>query len=136
MMNWKLYLMSALLGLLTSTSAQEKPVEFRIEGEVPDGWEVVESVDAPMVEKWVELKSGEKKKVLLRSFVLRPIADKESKFSVVDPLKISSGQKIDDVLFSQNENLTQTQDELSTMLQRLRALLATLPTTKEAQSES
>ena len=77
----------------------------------------------------MELKSGEKRLVLLRSFVLRPKASDQSKFSVIDPLKISSGQKLDDVVMSQNDNLSQTEGELATMLARLKTLLATLPAT-------
>ena len=135
-MNRKRYFFAALLGLCSYAGGEEDQKKLQIQGEVPEGWEVVESMEAPVVERWVELANGEKKKISLRPFVLRPIADKESKFSVMDPLKISSGLKFDDVLNSQNENLVQTQDELDTMLQRLRSLLATLPTQTETKKES
>lgn len=133
----KISLLAIMSSFVTLAAEQKEEKEFKVQGEIPEGWEVVESSDGPVIEKWVELKSGEKKKLLLRSFVLRPIVtDKELKFSAADAFRISSGQKIDDILASQNENLSQTENELAVMLQRLHELLASLPNSNPPLKES
>lgn len=117
----------AVFGVNQLAAEETKEVKVQIQGEVPEGWEVVESTEGPFIEKWVELKSGEKKKIFVRPFVLKPIVKEENEGKTMDPLKLDSGRKLDELLKHQNENLSQTQQDLSEMLTRLRALLATQP---------
>lgn len=109
--------------------ADEKK-EFQVLGEVPEGWEVVVLSEAPAIEKWVELKNGEKRKILLKPYSLRPKTDEGAQFSVADPLK-AAGQKLDEVLANQNLNLSSSEQDLATMLSRLKQLLRTLPAAAE-----
>ena len=126
----------ACIGLWASEKGGEpEGAKFEITGEVPEGWEVVELSDAPLIEKWVELKSGEKKKVLLRPFGLKPIRSDESKFTVSNPLETSAGDNLSEVVEAQNENLVQSQEELSSMLTRLKQLLLTLPNPIEPEQK-
>ena len=106
---------------------------FTIQGEVPEGWEVVELSDAPAIEKWIETKEGEKKKVLVKPFGLKPVVDKDSNFTVSNPLENASGQDITEVLEAQSMNLAQSDAELSSLLNRLKALLQSLPATTESK---
>lgn len=132
-------LVFSLAGLIYVSSAEkgeEDSVVFEIQGKVPEGWEVVELIDAPMIEKWVELKNGEKKRILVKPFGLKPIVAEDAKFTVSNPLEVPSGQDIDEVLEGQNINLAQSEEELSVMLNRLKALLLTLPASIENKKES
>ncbi|MGJ8725548.1 MAG: hypothetical protein ACSHYB_13400 [Roseibacillus sp.] len=116
---------------------QEKAsLTFEIQGEVPEGWEVVELVDAPAIEKWIEMKDGEKKRVFVKPFGLKPIVDNASKFTVSNPLENASGQNMEEVLEEQNINLAQSEEELTLLLNRLKALLLSLPASTENQKES
>lgn len=133
--HWKIYLGCFVLSFAALSGEEEKEKEFQVVGEVPAGWKVVASSDGPLIEKWVELKSGEKKRLLLRSYMLKPNDDKAFKNAAVDHLTMSSGQKMDSVLISQNENLGQTGDELALMLQHLKSLLASLPKTTTESKE-
>ena len=133
----RLFLFLAL-SLCAWAVEEEKTVadSFQIMGEVPEGWKVVELSDAPLVEKWIALKNGERKKVFLRPFVLKPVSNEESKFTVSNPLETSSGHNMSTVVEAQNENLVQSQEELSAMLNRLKQLLRTLPTPTEQEKKS
>lgn len=131
--------LSILAALSICAGASEKGTEdevmdYQITGEIPEGWEVVPLLDAPLIEKWVELKDGKRKKVLLRPYGLKPISDQKSKFTVANPLETSSGNNLSEVVEAQNENLVQSQDELSSMLARLKRLLLTLPATTEPKN--
>lgn len=131
--NSLLFLVAITQGLVAQGEEKES---FQITGEVPEGWEVVELSEAPLVEKWVVLKSGEKRKIMVRPFGLKPVSNNESKFTVENPLETSTGQNMSEVVEAQNENLVQSQNELSSMLHRLKQLLETLPHTPESQKKS
>ena len=94
---------------------------------------MVELVDAPLIEKWVEMEDGEKKRVLVKPFGLKPVVDHSSNFTVSNPLESASGQNIEEVLENQNINLGQSEEELSVMLNRLKALLLSLPATTQSK---
>ena len=131
-----LWLKLSLLGLMAVAYAeQDEPTSshFEIQGEVPEGWEVVELVDAPAIEKWIETKDGEKKLVLVKPFGLKPIVDKTSNFTVSNPLENAQGQDMEEVLEAQNMNLAQSEEELSVLLNRLKALLLSLPASTESK---
>ena len=74
---------------------------------------MVELDDAPAIEKWVEMKDGQKKMVLVKPFGLKPVVDKASNFTVSNPLETATGQNIEEVLEAQNMNLAQSEEELS-----------------------
>lgn len=115
---------------------KDSVVEPQILGEVPEGWQVVELHDASPIEKWVKLKNGEERKLLLKPYGLQPVSSEETQFTVVDPLKTSTGQKLDAVLDTQNENLAESEIELSTMLARLKQLLGSLPNQTQDEKSS
>ncbi len=130
----RLFLVAAIFSATSQVGADpETDRSYQINGDVPEGWEVVAVENVAPVKKWVTLKSGEKKKVFVRPFALKPVADQDAKFTVKNPLETSSGQDLSAVVEAQNENLVQSQAELSSMLTRLRQLLRTLPVQSESE---
>lgn len=101
--------------------------EFSIIGEVPEGWEVVELTDAPLIEKFVKLKNGEEKRLLAKPFVLKPVREEQPKFLVANPGKLEAGGDLEQLLAAQNANISHTNEEMSAVLARLKQLLLTLP---------
>ena len=130
----RILLLLALAGVFSVVQAEQGESSvptFEIQGEVPEGWEVVELVDAAPIEKWVEMKDGEKKKVLVKPFGLKPIVLQDSNFTVSNPLENVAGHNLQEVVETQNKNLAQSEEELSVLLNRLKALLLSLPATTE-----
>ena len=122
--------------LSAKEEGQDAAVELSVLGEVPEGWQVVELADAAPIEKWVKLKNGEERKILLKPFALQPVSNEQAKFTVANPLKTSSGREIETVLDEQNENLAASGNELSTMLGRLKQLLLSLPNQSQEKTKS
>ena len=126
----------SLLGMTCISYAEQEELAsstFEIQGEVPKGWEVVELADAPAIEKWIEMKDGQKKKVLVKPFGLKPAMDKSPNFTVSNPLENALGEKMEEVLEAQNFNLARSEEELSGLLNRLKALLSSLPQSTESK---
>ena len=129
-------LVLAFAGMLSVAQAEQKNSTadtVKIQGQVPEGWEVVQLVNVAPIAKWVETKDGGKKKVFVKPFGLQPIADKGSAPAGSNPLGGGSGQKLEEAVEGQNMNLAQSQEEFSVLLNRLRALLGSLPETTANQ---
>ncbi|MFC0016435.1 hypothetical protein AAFN60_07310 [Roseibacillus persicicus] len=128
-----LLLAAASLAASEKAKEEEPSPEFRVVGEVPEGWEVVELTEAPAIEKIVTLKNGDEKRLFLKPFVLKPQHDDQPKFSVSNPGKVKAGSDLKELLEDQNSNISHTSEEMSAVLARLKQLLLSLPDPTESK---
>ncbi|MDP0491990.1 MAG: hypothetical protein Q7Q71_13150 [Verrucomicrobiota bacterium JB023] len=126
----------SLCSLWAEGPAIKQPRDPALLGAVPAGWQVVEAEGQPPLVRKIVLKDGSEAEVKVRPFVLKPIADNQTKFSVRDP----SFQKKDGfyqplleaAIQRQEQALREGERDMEVALNNLRQLLLTLP---EAEPE-
>lgn len=90
-----------------------------IQGEIPEGWEVVPDPSGECVTHVLELKNGDKREVRVPRMILRPILSGEQ----VDASNQAS-LKVSGALANQGEHLANSQSEMRSVLNRIRILLS------------
>jgi len=111
-------LLPVILGVATYSLASLADAEDGLEvvGEVPENWVVVRDLDRLQVEQRVELEDGTEKVVMVPQVVLQPAVESQKK-------DLDSALKLEKALSLQSKQLANTEVQMESVLNNLRALL-------------
>lgn len=114
-------ILAATFALGEEAATAPAPSVFTIQGEVPEGWEVVADPSGAKVVQRVKLANGEEKEVFLPRLILRPIGKREP--SPSEKTSIQFGKALE----KQGEHLSNSQEDIQSVLRRVRLLLSQSP---------
>lgn len=114
-------LLFVLGGIGAFAENPEKPqpvVPPVIQGEIPDGWEVVPDSTGETVTHVLELKNGETREVKVPRMILRPVGLGEQRAP-----SNQASLRVARAITNQGEHLANSQSEMRSVLNRMRILL-------------